>query len=307
MRNSKSDAPVRVCIELSQRIFCFYALLNAGGYDPELPRVHPVRKKVRAFIEKNFPGSFCSRVKNLLKKRGVAKEYWFPYRTWVLCHGQPPAFSELSPYWKNVLGESDARELEETMRIGWKEVGIARVWKDVEGTYRAVEGLCYRHARQAVNISNTYLRMSKGQAAFHTFTIIPNFLEEYHRGIGPMIGKTAYAILGPSSSLTDRYPIQRIQHELLHPIVNPLVKNVFVAMTMRELSVIRETIIQGIVLRSHVSDLHYVQKKCKLLHEQGIEGIDAILSMLEWYEQSRESFPHFLEKRGEQIKEACLL
>ncbi len=289
---------IKIKVEISKRFFCFYALLNILGYDPEISPVNPLRRKVRIFLKSNLSKSEDSliNIKNLIKRLDINKEFWFPLRNWILCHDQPPLFKELSSYWKNFLtaqaGEVFYRELKRFWKIGQ----LASLWKVVKNDYLKIKKQCYSNAKIAVKNSLSYLRLKNKEINFKKFIVIPNFLDEYNRGIGPKIDDTAYAILGPSKN-DDAFPIQRIQHEFLHSLVNPITqKSLGNRVSKSKLSFIRESLIHAMVLRMNKSNQQYYQKKLKQLKKSKYKDIERIVGFLEGYEDQQDNFKTFLAK-----------
>lgn len=291
-------------IELSERIFCFYTLLNSSGYHPERGEIHPVRTRVIAAIQKQFTDTITSNAKALLENPEKAKEYWHPYRTWVLCHGQPPQFAPLSEYWKKFLNNNEGEGLGALLKELWSNHGVSELWEREKSEYQRTEKQCRENAERAACISLEYLRTDANNVPFTTFVVIPNFLDEYSRALGPLIEKTAYALMGPSPDENDPFPEERIQHEFLHSIVNPLSAKMFSKSSPQERSKLREMLINGIVLQTHREDLDYVARKREHLLRKHMD-MEMTLRALARYERSDKDFRGFLETNAEKIKEAC--
>jgi len=287
--------PFQIKVEISKRIFCFYALLNVLGYNPEIRPVNPVRRKVRAFLKniiiKSKSDLTC--LKELINQPNISKEFWFPLRTWILCHSQPPLFKELSSYWKNFIddqiGEVFGRELKNFWRIG----KLDSLWGTIENDYLKIRRQCFSNAEIAVKNSLSYLRFEDKELNFKKFIVIPNFLDEYNRGIGPKINDAAYAILGPSKG-KNIFPIQRIQHEFLHSLINPITQKMLDNRVLKpELSFIRESLIHAMVLRINKSNRKYYQKKIKILKKSKFKDIEKIIAFLKRYEIQQKNFTTF--------------
>lgn len=283
---------IKIKVEISKRFFCFYALLNALGYDPEIFPVNPLRQKVRIVLKNALSESKNDliNIKKLIKRPDISKEFWFPLRNWVLCHDQPPLFKELSPYWKNFLDTQIGEEFNRGLKYFWKIGQLASLWKVVKNDYLKIKKQCYSNARIAVKNSLSYLRLKNKEINFKKFIIIPNFLDEYNRGIGPKIDDTAYAILGPSKN-NDAFPIQRIQHEFLHSLINPITqKSLGNRVSKSKLSFIRESLIHAMVLRMNKSDQQYYQKKLKQLKKAKFKNIETTIDFLKNYEDQQKDF-----------------
>ncbi|MBI2278942.1 MAG: hypothetical protein HYU81_02670 [Candidatus Brennerbacteria bacterium] len=290
-------------VELSDRIFCFYTLLNAGGYS-QGHEVHPIRRRVVRAARERLTGEVTKVIEELLVKPGATQQYWFPYRTWVLCHGQPSEFSELSEKWKKILDENSGEKLRAVLQAIWSDFGISELWERERAEYLRAERQCEENARNAVQISMDYLRLRREEITFKNFVVIPNFLDEYHRGIGPLIENTAYALMGPSPDPNDPFPEERIQHEFLHSIINPVVGKIFHDSSHQEKSKLRETLIHGIVLKTHRNDQNYVRHKREDLIGKKINVVP-VLKVFEEYENTGGSFEEFVKLEMQKIKEAC--
>jgi len=293
---------IKIKIELSKRIFCFYALLNFLDYNPEASSIHPMRKKVRIFLKHTIPGKDFKDSKEIIKQEDLRKEFWFPLRTWILCHGQPPNFIEKSCYWKKFLDIQTGKEFCQQLKSFWKLV--FPLWKIIRRDYSKIIQKCLSNAKIAVESSLSYLRLEKTD--IKEFIVIPNFLEEYDRGIGPKIGKSAYALLGPSIG-NDPFPVRRIQHEFLHSIINPMTHDVLGNIVKKgELSLIREYLIHAIILRSHRFNKLYYKNKITTLKKLKFKNIEKVLVILKDYELSQKNFREFVRNNKIKIKKACL-
>lgn len=290
---------LQIKIEISKRIFCFYALLNVSGYNPKIYPVHPVRRKARIFLKRILAESKndLDNFKKLMNRPDISKEFWFPLRNWILCHEQPPLFKESLPYWKNFLDVQIGEEFNQKIKNFWKTGRLSYLWGIVKNDYLKINKRCFYNAEIAVKNSLKYLRLENKKLDFKKFIVIPNFLDEYNRGIGPKINDAAYAILGPSRGI-DAFPMKRIQHEFLHSLINPITQKVLGNRVSKpELSSIRELLIQAIILRINKYNVKYYQKKLKRLRESKFK-IDKVIDFLENYEMQRENFETFLSKNN---------
>ncbi len=290
--NKKS---LQIKIEISKRIFCFYALLNVLGYNPEIRPVNPVRRKVRAFLKNIIikSKSDLTGLKELINQPNISKEFWFPLRTWTLCHSQPPFFKELSSYWKNFIDDQMGEVFGRELKNFWKISKLGSLWGTVKNDYLKIRKQCFSNAEIAVKNSLSYLRFKDKELNFKKFIIIPNFLDEYNRGIAPKINDTAYTILGPSKD-KNIFPIQRIQHEFLHSLINPITQKVLGNRVLKpELSFIRESLIHAMVLRINKLNRKYYQKKIKMLKKSKFKDIEKTIAFLKRYEAQQKDFATF--------------
>ena len=86
---------MKIKIEISKRIFLFYVMLNAIGYNQKIRPIHLIRKKIRNFLKKLSKKNDFGHTQKILNYQNLNKEFWFPFRTWILCHKQPPNFKEI--------------------------------------------------------------------------------------------------------------------------------------------------------------------------------------------------------------------
>ena len=298
---------MKIKIEISKRIFLFYVMLNAIGYNQKIRPIYIIRKKIRNFLKKLSKKNDFGHTQKILNYQNLNKEFWFPFRTWILCHKQPPNFKEINSIWKKYLDEKTSYEFKAECLYFWEKLNIKSFWNEIYKEYLKIHNKCLAETKFGVKLAISYLRLSNKNININQFIVIPNFLDEYHRGLGPLIDKTAYAILGPSPDKNNQFPSQRIMHEFLHAIINPLTKKIFNAeITNKELSIIREYLIHAIVLRSNKTDKKYYNKKIKLLKKQYFKNIKKIILILEKYEAQKENFNDFLLRDKDSIKKACL-
>lgn len=288
----KKSSRIKIEVEISKRFFCLYALLNLIGYDPEKQEVNVIRKRARKYLEK-YKAEFAD-FKKAVEENNLGREYYFPLRTWILYHGQPPQFSQINSDWKNYIQPEMGRLLENKLKYLWKRAALGRYWNKIKGNYTQKKARIIKNANIAVKKSIAYLRIKNVDIS--KFIVIPNYLEEYNRGLGPKIGKTSYALIG-LQRIGEPFNIKIIQHELLHSIINPLTTAVFLKeITSKELSKVREYIIRSIVLRSNREDQSFYKKRIKTYEEKGYPNIKKVLSWLEEFETEKIDFSQYFKK-----------
>lgn len=119
--------------------------------------------------------------------------------------------------------------------------------------------------------------------------MIPNLLDSHDLGLGPKIGRTAYAILGPSAT---GFSKQRIEQELLHSIINPLTEG----FDPIKRSHLREYIIRAVVLRLNCNDKRCYNLSREKLVQRGYTDIGYFLDKLMDFESSAQPFNLYLRE-----------
>ncbi len=288
----KKSSRIKIEVEISKRFFCLYALLNLIGYDPEREEVNVIRKRTRKYLEKHREE--LADFKKIVEDNNLGREYYFPLRTWVLYHGQPPQFNQINSSWKECIKSEMGKLLENKLKYLWEKTALGKYWNKINGYYIQKRAKIIKNANIAVKKSITYLRINN--VGINKFVVIPNYLEEYHRGLGPKVEKTSYAMLGPQF-IGEPFPVQTIQHEFLHSIINPLTKTIFFnEITGKELSKMREYIIRAILLRSNREDRLYYTTRTKRLEKIGFPKIRKIIVWLEEFEKDKIDFSQYLKK-----------
>ena len=99
----------------------------------------------------------------------------------------------------------------------YDEAGHRRLWQAQRPAYDA-EIARYRDlVTPAVDEVFAYLMIT--QPPTEGVVVLPNLLDAYWRGYGPRVGDLSYVVMGPAVEPN----IGLIQHEAMHPILNPLV------------------------------------------------------------------------------------
>ncbi len=203
-----------VTVAADERLFTLMAALNAAGYNEENnpDGMHPVRQAVR--------GELASKELTSLRRLRIQLRLAHPYSyvVWALQRSNPPAFARQAEGWW-VSGSPAAVffGLDDPLRQFYLEADIAALWQRSLGEYEA-ESARYRAAvGPAVQQMLAYLRVRNMPT--DRIVVLPNLLDAYWRGYGPRIGSVSYVVVGPGETPN----IGLVQHEAMHPIINPLV------------------------------------------------------------------------------------
>jgi hypothetical protein len=215
---------VEVEIRADERVFTLFCALNATGYDEKrFLRMHPVRRRVREDL-RQVDKTVLEEVREFFVSH---KCHQCGYVSYVLSLSEPPDFEETSATemlfqkWKAVSPEYLMTQGFAPVLSGfYKRANISSLWLKYKPYYEAeVKG--YRPLlSKAVDEVGKYLRLEEPLKVRRVVFIL-NLLDKYLIGYGPTIGDTNYVVSGPWPFRT--IPVQTIQHEYLHSIINPLV------------------------------------------------------------------------------------
>jgi len=98
-----------------------------------------------------------------------------------------------------------------------REAEIAVLWQAQQPAYAAEIERYQALVEPAVAEVFAYLRLAEPPTA--GVRVLPNLLDAYWRGYGPHVGALSYVVMGPAIEPN----VGLIQHEAMHPILNPLV------------------------------------------------------------------------------------
>ena len=110
----------------------------------------------------------------------------------------------------------------------YQEADIAVLWQAQRPAYDA-EIARYRNlVTPAVAEVFAYLKIT--QPPTEGVVVLPNLLDAYWRGYGPRVGNLSYVVMGPAVEPN----LGLIQHEAMHPILNPLIDAHLSAVELRQ-------------------------------------------------------------------------
>lgn len=206
------SAPVTIVAD--ERIFTLMAALNASGYDDENNEqgMHPVRQAVRAALAAKPLSTRLWLHTQLCRRLHESKCI-----EWILQRGAPPTFARaVDGWWVDVpafLFAGFATALQDF----YGEADIATLWREYKPAYEAEAARYQEHLDPALQTVYRYLGVAPAADAY--VVMAPDLLNAYWRGYGPQIGPISYIISGPALDPN----VGLLQHEVMHPIMNPLV------------------------------------------------------------------------------------
>ncbi len=202
-----------IVVEADERLFTLMAALNAAGYNDENNEkgMYPVRRQVRTQLAaRNIP--------SLIRLRLYFQAHPSQYVAWVLERGAPPRFSRAESEWSiDGVPAFAFFGLDGALADFYREADIASLWKQYEPEYAREVARYQPLANGAVKEALDYARLDERETP--QIVILPNLLDSYWRGYGPVVGNVSYVVIGPS----DTPNTVLVQHEMLHAVVNPLV------------------------------------------------------------------------------------
>ncbi len=290
-----------VTLQSDERLFTLMAALNAAGYDDENnPKgMHPVRQAVRARLAAmNLP--------SVARLRLQFRVHQSLYVTWLLQRGNPPAFNRLATgWWVQTAPPLLFWGLDSALRDLYREADIADLWQEFKPQYDAECARYQALATPAVEQLLAYLRVDDPPTA--RVVVLPNLLDAYWRGYGPRIGDTSFVVMGPAEEPN----IGLIQHEAMHPIVNPLVDASLSAIDPKQTErlyallrprvpdsyaswdgILQESVIRAVEVRLIAPDQR--ERQIKQEEEQGFLLVRPLAARMEGYEKSQLPFAEYL-------------
>jgi hypothetical protein len=136
---------------------------------------------------------------------------------WLLQRGEPPAFARQAAGWWPDVPAFLFLGMDAALRDFYLEANIAGLWQRVRPDYDA-EIVRYQDLLEpSLQTTLAYLRLSEPTTG--RVVMLPNLMDVYWRGYGQAVGETSYIVAGPA----EQPNISLLQHEFMHPIINPLV------------------------------------------------------------------------------------
>ena len=219
---SQPPAGDYVQLQADERLFTLFAALNAGGYDEENNErgMSPVRVQVRAALA-NRRGEETSPLPSLARLRPYFQMCRFIHvsqcATWILQRGPAPRFARAADGWALDAPAFPFLGFDRALAAFYAEADIASLWQAQRPAYDAEIARYRGLVTPAVDEVFAYLKIT--QPPTEGVIVLPNLLDAYWRGYGPRVGDLSYVVMGPAVEPN----IGLIQHEAMHPILNPLV------------------------------------------------------------------------------------
>lgn len=198
-----------------ERLFTLFAALNAAGYDEENNEqgMSDVRWQVRAALAGK--GEVTSPLRPYLAMCRFI--HVSQCATWILQRGPAPDFDRAVEGWTLDAPAFPFLGFDRALAAFYRQADIAGLWAAQRPAYDA-EIARYRDlVTPAVAEVLAYLKLA--QPPTEGVVVLPNLLDAYWRGYGPRVGDLSYVVMGPAVEPN----VGLIQHEAMHPLLNPLV------------------------------------------------------------------------------------
>ncbi|MFN3982240.1 MAG: DUF4932 domain-containing protein [Caldilinea sp.] len=199
-----------------ERLFTLFAALNAAGYDEENYEqgFSPVRQAVRA----DLAGKSLPSLQWLRPYLAICRFIHVSQCvTWVLQRGPAPDFARAVDGWALQTPALLFFGFDRALAAFHREAEIAALWQAQQPAYAAEIERYQALVEPAVAEVFAYLRLTAPPTA--GVRVLPNLLDAYWRGYGQRVGALSYVVMGPAIEPN----VGLIQHEAMHPILNPLI------------------------------------------------------------------------------------
>lgn len=295
-----------VQLAADERLFTLFAALNAAGYDEENYEqgFSEVRRTVRATLaEKSLP--------SLARLRPYLAMCRFIHvsqcATWVLQRGPAPDFVRAVDGWAIQAPALFFFGFDRALAVFYQEAGIAALWQTQQPAYAAEIERYQALVEPAVAEVFAYLHLTAPPTA--GVRVLPNLLDAYWRGYGPHVGALSYVVMGPAVEPN----VGLVQHEAMHPILNPLVDahldaieqgqadHLFAALKPQVgagyqnwPAILHESVIRAVEVR--LADPTDQERLLRQEEEQGFILVRPLAQQLAEYEASGEPMTEYLPK-----------
>lgn len=208
---------MKIIFENDNRIFTLFCLLNKIGYNAENNiRMHPLRLKIRKKLLQN-PDV------NLINFKALFKKYHQSQLVEAFLHfSNFPKFTLIFKKWQATMPKSEFIKAVPEIKLFYKKNKISKLFFESEIIYnKNIESL-KKQVKDDIKKTNNLFKI---KTQVYKIILIPNFLDAYWRGYGPIIDNIQYIIFGHCKIMTKFKFL--IRHEFLHCLVNPRKDNRF--------------------------------------------------------------------------------
>jgi tetratricopeptide (TPR) repeat protein len=211
-----------VVLEPSEQVFCVMAALNAAGYDTGLGAStgDNTRAEARKYLE-GLSAPLAKKLQNFYVAHRVEDDPGGDFGQYVslaLLLGPPPDFklavpqTDLPPDAKAVSG------LVPLLKTVYEQAKLQELWSRLQGGYRAAELRYSPAVRQAILMTDAYLRLPAGGYLGRTFQINLDLLGAPEQAQARIYGMNYYLVVTASK----QPKIDEIRHQYLHFLLDPL-------------------------------------------------------------------------------------
>ena len=211
-----------VVLEPSEQVFCVMAALNAAGYDAGLGA--STGENTRAQARKDLgelPAPLAKKLENFYTAHRVEDDPGQDFGQYVslaLLLGPPPDFklavpqTDLPPDAKAVSG------LVPLLKAVYQQGRLQELWSRLQGGYQAAQLRYSPAVRQAILMTDAYLRLPAGGYLGRTFQINLDLLGAPEQAQARIYGANYFLVVTASK----QPKIDEIRHQYLHFLLDPL-------------------------------------------------------------------------------------
>ncbi|MCX6745263.1 MAG: DUF4932 domain-containing protein [Candidatus Parcubacteria bacterium] len=201
---------MEISFQSDNRIFTLFCLLNKIGYDAENNlKMHALRQKVRRGLSKSET--------DLNKFKVLAGKYHQSQILEAFLHfSRFPNFVQKEKKWQTTLPKSIFIKTTPEIKKFFRTNNILKLYQNNKSSYNNIILL----SQSIKNDLRAVMTLLKIKTPIKQIILMPNFLDAYWRGYGPIINKTQYIIFGHCKT-KNKFEFL-IRHEFLHNLVNPL-------------------------------------------------------------------------------------
>ncbi|HLW78670.1 MAG TPA: tetratricopeptide repeat protein [Terriglobia bacterium] len=211
-----------VSLEANEQIFCVMAAINAAGYDAGLAveSGDRTRVEVRALLAS---GKFqvLPELRRFYAEHQVAGDPSADlgqYLSLALLLGPPPDFRPSVPEKDLPPDAKSVAELIPLLKRFYTQANLGDLWTRVQPAYENQVERYSAPVREAVTLSDAYLRSPSGAYLGRNYNIDLNLLATPNQAQARIYGSTYYLMVSPSQELR----IAEIRHQYLHFLIDAL-------------------------------------------------------------------------------------
>lgn len=248
-----------IVIDNDPRVFTTVAALNVAGFDVDLaPQYHPARTEIRKIAETLDP-DLLRRLRDFYTnhKGGRSDDEQLPkYISLAVVLTDPP---ELKPVSREETLSDSAREVlgfADLLREFYQKASITRRWADLQDQYEAEMDRITDPIRNAIVLTDAYLRVPLGGPASQTMRITVELAAPQNSVNVRSHQDDYFVVLGPSQTVRT----EEIRHAYLHVRLNNAVVSNLGRIEKRD-SLLKLAAAEEGVQREYTTDFHVMMSE----------------------------------------------
>jgi tetratricopeptide (TPR) repeat protein len=241
------EHPTPIQLDSSETIFSVLAALNTCGYDMDLDTSDPVRRNVRAEMQRVLDRSeeaeasrtaLCEFYQTHTPDRNTNRSL-SPYISLALYVDGPPHFRPRTKE-EDLPPDADAITLYgQLLESFYEKVGLHSIWERHRGDYTAAMNRYHELLAKMVFDTEIYLKLQSSQYLGRRFTIYLDFMGSPNETDARNYGSEYYVVVFPAPATAGGSPkaelkMDQIRHTFLHYELDPLANKHYTAMVRLE-------------------------------------------------------------------------